>query len=407
MREADECFRHSETQEAAAAPAADSSCSKTAAAAEAATAAEATTEAAAEATEAAAAGADAAADDDSRKRGVVYVAQLPLGWTRAQVIRYFERFGEVTRVFLNRKNSAGSSRRGRRFAFTDGWIEFRKKRHAKNVVALLDGQPVGGKKRSRNAQDLLMLSYLKGFNFGSLYEEAMHVKRTRQDRLNAQMARVKKESQVYAELLEQKHSADQLKQRLSRKSERLQQAAAADEPASAAFAFAPPAKPRSTGKRKSEDSGRLEVQKKKNQQAAAGPASRTKECGVATSHICKELQFEQNNASFHQCNLFTFAGGVKRESCEVLRVCGALAALVAEPLWMPTAVAGMQPQPLPFGVGYPLPYIFPVEAGEQQQQQEVEETENRGESRGEPLAGLQQQNIESKNVVYADGPPYG
>ena len=45
----------------------------------------------------------------------------------------------------------------------------------------------------------------------------MHVKRTRQDRLNAQMARVKKEAQMYVDLLEQKHSREQLQQRIDRK----------------------------------------------------------------------------------------------------------------------------------------------------------------------------------------------
>ncbi|KAL8427124.1 hypothetical protein ACSSS7_007877 [Eimeria intestinalis] len=164
-----------------------------------------------------------AVDSEAKGRGVLYVAQLPHGWTRLQVIRYFERFGEVTRVFLNRKEERGGFRKGKRFVFTDGWIEYRKKRHAKRVVALLDGQPVGGKKRNKHAQDLLMLSYLKKFNFSSLYEDAMHIKRTRQDRLNAQMARVKKESQMYVELLEHKHSAEQLKQRISRKNKKVQE----------------------------------------------------------------------------------------------------------------------------------------------------------------------------------------
>ncbi|OEH76158.1 activator of basal transcription related protein [Cyclospora cayetanensis] len=152
-------------------------------------------------------------------RGVVYVAQLPHGWTRMQVIRYFEKFGEVTRVFLNRKDTKGN-RRGKGFIFTDGWVEYRKKKHAKRVVALMHGQPFGGKKRNKHAQDLLMLSYLKGFDFGSLYEDVMHVKRTRQDRLNAQMTRVKKESQIYMELLEQKHSVEQRQLRLSKTKEK-------------------------------------------------------------------------------------------------------------------------------------------------------------------------------------------
>ncbi|KAL8445092.1 hypothetical protein Emag_005199 [Eimeria magna] len=217
----------------------------------------------------------AAVDSETKGRGVIYVAQLPHGWTRLQTIRYFERFGEVTRVFLNRKEEKGSIRKGRRFVFTDGWIEFRKKRHAKRVVALLDGQPVGGKKRSKHAQDLLMLSYLRKFSFTSLYEDAMHVKRTRQDRLNAQMARVKKESQMYVELLEHKHSAEQLKQRLSRKNDRQgEQPEDEDEAAVPVFPLGAATKPRNgAAKRKHKEVDAPRPPSKKNVKEVSGSAS--------------------------------------------------------------------------------------------------------------------------------------
>ncbi|KAL8453536.1 hypothetical protein Emed_000813 [Eimeria media] len=210
-------------------------------------------------------------DSETKGRGVVYVAQLPHGWTRLQVIRYFERFGEVTRVFLNRREERGSFRKGsRRFVFTDGWVEFRKKRHAKRVVALLDGQPVGGKKRNKHAQDLLMLSYLKKFNFSSLYEDAMHVKRTRQDRLNAQMARVKKESQMYVELLEQKHSVEQLKQRISRMNDKQEEQPPDEEEEEAA---AVPVFPSSAAKRKRKDADVPRPPSKKNLNEGSASAS--------------------------------------------------------------------------------------------------------------------------------------
>lgn len=208
---------------------------------------------------------------DTKGRGVVYVAQLPHGWTRLQVIRYFEKYGEVTRVFLNKKDTK-SNRRGRGFIFTDGWIEYRKKRHAKQLVALMDGQPVGGKKRSKHAQDLLMLSYLKGFDFGSLYDDVMHVKRTRQDRLNAQLARVKKESQMYMELLEQKHSADQLKQRLSKKNGKQDEEDACI-PSSADFVFGATNRSQNEGKRQKKSLEGPEQTKKRKQQKPTGSAS--------------------------------------------------------------------------------------------------------------------------------------
>lgn len=209
--------------------------------------------------------------EETKGRGVVYVAQLPHGWTRVQVIRYFEKFGEVTRVFLNKKDTKGN-RKGRGFIFTDGWIEYRKKRHAKKLVALMHGAPIGGKKRNKHAQDLLMLSYLKGFDFGSLYEDVMHVKRTRQDRLNAQMARVKKESQIYMELLEQKHSTEQLKQRLSKKNDKKDEGET-DTPGSADLVFAATNRAQNAGKRQKKSFEWPEQTKKQKPQGPTGPAS--------------------------------------------------------------------------------------------------------------------------------------
>ncbi|OEH76157.1 hypothetical protein cyc_04411 [Cyclospora cayetanensis] len=54
--------------------------------------------------------------------------------------------------------------------------------------------------------------------------------------------------------------------------------------------------------------------------------------------------------------------------------------------------------------GYPLPYIFPPQQAKQQEQVEATEHDS---PEGEPLAGLQQKNIESKNIMYSDNPPYG
>ncbi|KAL8274799.1 hypothetical protein Esti_001274 [Eimeria stiedai] len=181
-----------------------------------------------------------AVDSETKGRGVVYVAQLPHGWTRLQVIRYFER----------------------------------RKRHAKRVVGMLDGQPVGGKKRSKHAQDLLMLSYLKNFNFSSLYEDAMHVKRTRQDRLNAQMARVKKESQMYVELLEHKHSAEQLRQRISKKNEKQEEQPDDEEAAVPVFPLSAAMKPRNdAAKRRRRDADASGPPNKKKVDETLGTAS--------------------------------------------------------------------------------------------------------------------------------------
>lgn len=159
--------------------------------------------------------------DDTSRRGVIHFANIPVGWTRANVIRYFEEFGEVTRVFLKKKESSGvaSARKRQRVLFSEGWIEFRKRKDARRVALLLDGQEVKGGKCGRSSGTRMMLSYMRGFEFGSLYEEVMEGRRSREARLQAQYARLRKESQLYMDLLEGKHQQNQLKKRIALKKE--------------------------------------------------------------------------------------------------------------------------------------------------------------------------------------------
>jgi len=46
--------------------------------------------------------------------------------------------------------------------FTEGWIEFEKKRHAKAVAQMLNNKPVGGKKSKEYHDHLWNIKYLRG-----------------------------------------------------------------------------------------------------------------------------------------------------------------------------------------------------------------------------------------------------
>ena len=47
--------------------------------------------------------------------------------------------------------------------FTEGWIEFKKRRHAKRVAANLNTTPVGGKKKKIYHDFLWNIKYLPGY----------------------------------------------------------------------------------------------------------------------------------------------------------------------------------------------------------------------------------------------------
>ena len=55
--------------------------------------------------------------------------------------------------------------------FTEGWIEFEDKRVAKQIAQMLNGQPMGGKRRSAYHYDLWCLKYLSRFKWDHLTEE--------------------------------------------------------------------------------------------------------------------------------------------------------------------------------------------------------------------------------------------
>ena len=55
--------------------------------------------------------------------------------------------------------------------FTEGWVEFEDKAVAKQVAAMLNGNPIGGKRRSAYHYDLWSLKYLPKFKWDHLTEE--------------------------------------------------------------------------------------------------------------------------------------------------------------------------------------------------------------------------------------------
>lgn len=81
-----------------------------------------------------------------------------------------EPYGTINRIFLSPEDPTAHSRRvknggNKKRSFTDGWVEFVKKKDAKAAVDLLRGQVIGGKKGSYYRDDLWSLSYLKGFKW--------------------------------------------------------------------------------------------------------------------------------------------------------------------------------------------------------------------------------------------------
>jgi ESF2/ABP1 family protein len=88
-----------------------------------------------------------------RKRGVVYIARIPPRMTPSKAKALLSQFGTVTRIYLveedptvrkRRKKNGGSGAK----RYTEGWVEFEKKRVAKHVAQNLNTTPISNHKRN-------------------------------------------------------------------------------------------------------------------------------------------------------------------------------------------------------------------------------------------------------------------
>lgn len=111
-----------------------------------------------------------ASDAAIKKSGVVYLSRIPPFMKPAKLRSLLEPYGKINRIFLTPEDPAEHTRRVRgggnkKRSFTEGWVEFVKKKEAKKVCDLLNAQIIGGKKSSWYHDDVWALKYLNGFKW--------------------------------------------------------------------------------------------------------------------------------------------------------------------------------------------------------------------------------------------------
>lgn len=92
-----------------------------------------------------------------------------------------------------RKKQGGNSGRN----FTEGWVEFEDKGDAKRVAASLNGQPMGGRRRSAHYYDLWTIKYLPKFKWDHLTEEINYQRAVKDQRMAAEVSAAKRERDFY------------------------------------------------------------------------------------------------------------------------------------------------------------------------------------------------------------------
>jgi ESF2/ABP1 family protein len=105
-----------------------------------------------------------------KKSGVVYLSRIPPFMKPAKLRSLLEPYGKINRIFLTPEDPQEHSRRVRnggnkKRCYTEGWVEFVKKKDAKKACDLLNAQTIGGKKSSWYRDDVWAMKYLKGFKW--------------------------------------------------------------------------------------------------------------------------------------------------------------------------------------------------------------------------------------------------
>ncbi|EKJ78763.1 hypothetical protein NXS19_013425 [Fusarium pseudograminearum] len=148
-----------------------------------------------------------------KKSGVVYLSRIPPFMKPAKLRSLLEPYGTINRIFLAPEDPASHARRVRaggnkKRSYTEGWVEFTKKKDAKAVCDLLNARTIGGKKGSYYHDDLWNLLYLKGFKWHNLTEQIAAENAERSSRMRAEISKSTKENKEFVRNVEKAKMLD-------------------------------------------------------------------------------------------------------------------------------------------------------------------------------------------------------
>jgi len=156
------------------------------------------------------------------KPGVVYLSRIPPFMRPSTVKTLLSTHGSITKLFLTpeppttylrRKKGGGN----KKHSFIDGWVEFERKKHAKQCVDAINGQTVGGKKGGWYRDDVWNAKYLRGFGWADLMQGVRAEEREREERVRVGTRREGRERGEFLENLQRSKVEETRKQKRLRK----------------------------------------------------------------------------------------------------------------------------------------------------------------------------------------------
>ncbi|XP_050232341.1 pre-rRNA-processing protein ESF2 isoform X2 [Mercurialis annua] len=158
------------------------------------------------------------------RRGICYLSRIPPHMDHVKLRHILSQYGEIQRIYLapeiavhkrqvQRKKADGSQDQ----AFSEGWVEFGNKNVAKKVANALNGEQMGGKKRSKFYYDLWNIKYLSKFKWDDLTEEIAYKSAIREQKLALELSAAKRERDFYLSKVDKSRALSSIEERLKKK----------------------------------------------------------------------------------------------------------------------------------------------------------------------------------------------
>ncbi|KAI4364198.1 hypothetical protein MLD38_020325 [Melastoma candidum] len=160
--------------------------------------------------------------DQADKRGICYLSRIPPRMDHVKLRHILSQYGEIQRIYLAPEDPATHTKRKkaggfRGEAFSEGWVEFAKRSVAKRVADMLNGEQIGGKKRSAFYYDIWNIKYLKKFRWDDLTEEIAYKKAVREQKLALELSAAKRERDFYLSRVDKSRALASIEERLKKK----------------------------------------------------------------------------------------------------------------------------------------------------------------------------------------------
>lgn len=157
-------------------------------------------------------------------RGVCYLSRIPPHMDHVKLRQILSQYGEIQRIYLAPEDPSAQVKRKRAGGFrgqgfSEGWVEFAKKSVAKRVADVLNGEQIGGKKRSSFYYDLWNIKYLSKFKWDDLTEEIAYKNAIREQKLALELSAAKRERDFYLSKVDQSRALTSIEERLKKKQE--------------------------------------------------------------------------------------------------------------------------------------------------------------------------------------------